>query len=140
LRRATADFLGGPKGKMLSRLEENDLDPYEFIRDFWLGVADASSEAWTAEPGGQVKYRIKDLVAIAALSKLGNTLTEQAIIQGSAGPAIRRFVLSKVARLDAVDWRKDEANPWMRAQAGFAGQIPLYETLRDWVLMNRVPK
>jgi hypothetical protein len=95
---------------------------------------------WEADPKGRVKFRIKELVAIAALAKLGNQLTEQAIIQGGQGPAIRRFVVTKAQRLDAVDWRKDEANPWTRAQAGFAGQIPLYETLRDWVLMNRAPR
>lgn len=140
LRRATADLLGGRKAKLLQRLEENHEDPYDFIETYWKGVAEACSEAWDADPKDEVRYRIKELVAIAALAKLGNTLTEQAMIQGQQGPAIRRFVLSKVTRLDAVDWRKDEDNQWMRAQAGFAGQIPLYETLRDWVLMNRAPR
>jgi DGQHR domain-containing protein len=139
LRRATSDFVGGPKARLLDRLSENDIDAYEFIRDYWNAVRDASSEAWEADPKGTVKYRIKELVAIAALAKLGNTLTEQAIIQGNSGPKIRRFVIEKVQRLDAVDWRKDESNPWMRAQAGFAGQIPLYETLKDWVLLNKLP-
>jgi hypothetical protein len=124
---------------MLERLIEHDLDPYLFTRDYWRSVAEACSEAWDADPKGEPKYRIKELVAIGALAKLGNTLTEQAIIQGQHGPRIDAFVKSKVMRLSSVDWTKSDDNPWMRAQAGFAGRDRLYETLKDWVLLGKQP-
>lgn len=137
LRRSTADFFGGPRARTFERLTEHDIEPYEFIRDYWKGVAEACSEAWTADPKAETKFRIKELVAIGALAKLGNTLTEQAIIQGKSGPRVRDYVLDKVTKLSAVDWTKSDENPWMRAQAGFAGRDRLYETLKDWVLLGK---
>lgn len=139
LRRSTADFFGGPKARLLQRLEEHHIDPYHFARDYWAAVVEACSEAWEADPKGQPRYRIRELVAIGALAKLGNTLTEQAIIQGFAGPRTRNYVLEKASRLSTVDWTKDDGNPWMRAQAGFAGRESLYEILKDWVLLGKQP-
>jgi hypothetical protein len=78
-------------------------------------------------------------VAIGALAKLGNTLAEQAIIQGHHGPRIASFIADKATRLSSVDWTKADDNPWMRAQAGFAGRDRLYETLKDWVLLGKQP-
>jgi len=31
------------------------------------------------------------------------------------------------------DWEKADNNPWMKSQAGFAGQKDLYEGLYQWV-------
>jgi DGQHR domain-containing protein len=139
LRRSTTDFFGGPKARLLERIIEEGIDPYTFSRDYWRAVIEACSEAWQADPAGPVKYRIKELVAIAALAKLGATLTEQAIIQGQHGAKIAKFVAEKATRLSSVDWTKDDTNQWMRPQAGFAGQTPLYEILKDWVLLGRQP-
>jgi DGQHR domain-containing protein len=125
LRRSTTDFFGGPKAKLLERLAEEEVNPFEFVRDYWRVVIDACSEAWLADPTGPVRYRIKELVAIAALAKLGSTLTEQAIIQGKHGPKIAGFVADKASRLSSVDWTKDDSNPWMRPQAGFAAARPI---------------
>jgi hypothetical protein len=47
--------------------------------------------------------------------------------------------LEKVNKLSAVDWEKRPDSPWMRSQAGFAGQGPLFETLKDWIFLNKVP-
>ena len=98
-----------------------------------------AEEAWNADPKSETKYRIKELVAIGALAKLGNTLTEQAIIQGNNGPRLRAYVLDKTTRLSSVNWTKDDDNEWMRAQAGFAGRDRLDEILKDWVLLGKQP-
>ena len=38
-----------------------------------------------------------------------------------------------------VNWKKEEGNPWMRSQAGFAGQKELYEVLHLWVYNDKEP-
>jgi hypothetical protein len=41
--------------------------------------------------------------------------------------------------LSEVDWAKEEGNPWMASQAGFAGQKELYTMLHNLVYLGQKP-
>ena len=44
------------------------------------------------------------------------------------------------SKLKAVDWTKDENNPWMRAASGWAGLKHLYGVLYGWVYADISPR
>jgi hypothetical protein len=49
------------------------------------------------------------------------------------------WMATEVSKLSEVDWEKREGNPWMRSQAGFAGQKELYGILIDLVYLGKRP-
>jgi DGQHR domain-containing protein len=147
LRRSTANMF--PE-ELLSRLEALDSDlPAKLAKRYWKHVAETCREAWTGNPSSRVvedsitgerrtvpiKYRIKDLVGVAALAKLGKDIITSQI--ESRGDSHRLETL--VDKLSDVDWEKRDDNPWMRSQAGFAGQKELYGMLHALVYSDEVP-
>jgi len=119
-------------------------------KNFWRVVSEVFPEAWTEEQrktqlddgswantgdtvtvGGKkrklpaVQYRLKDLVGVASLSKIGGEILAEA--QGNADPD--GYVRQQVEKLSDVNWVKSPDNKWAGGQAGFAGQKGLYEAL-----------
>lgn len=148
LRRSTASMF--PK-ETLDRMDAAEIDIDKVARDYWRQVYDACSTAWDNEPliekdeDGEivtipVKYRIKELVGVAALAKLGGTIISSALEHEDFDQHVTR----RVRRLNAVNWEKPTEgraiNPWMQdAQAGFAGQSGLYNVLYRWVYLDKHP-
>ena len=105
-------------------------------------------EAWTGEPSTEevedtltgdirtvkIQYRIKDLVGVSALAKLGKD-----IITSDLESKEPKRLEELTSKLMEVNWKKEEGNPWMRSQAGFAGQKDLYEVLHQWVYNDKEP-
>ena len=147
LRRSTTSMF---TKETLDRLESRGIDVDEVARYYWRLVSEACPEAWNDvqgigldEDGNEVviprKYRIRELVGVASLAKLGGAIINSALEHDDFQERMRTMV----RRLSAVDWEKpaegNPANPWMMSQAGFAGQADLYTTLYRWVYMNRAP-
>lgn len=137
--------------ELLDRLEAANMDPHQVARDYWALVADTCAEAWNAEPRERLdengdlveytpKYRIKELVGVAALAKLGKDIISSSLEH----PNFSSRMKALVGVLAEVDWEKvnlshGERNPWMASQAGFAGQADLYKTLYAWVYTGKKP-
>lgn len=148
LRRSSASMF---PSELLGRLEAKGLDVDDVAREYWALVAGACSEAWndeertrTDDDGNEVayrpKYRIKELVGVASLAKLGKDIITSALEHPNFDVRMKSLVDS----LSEVDWEKvnlekDERNPWMASQAGFAGQADLYKTLYAWVYYGKKP-
>ncbi|SFR84258.1 DGQHR domain-containing protein [Agromyces sp. CF514] len=148
LRRSSASMF---PSELLGRLEAADKDVDGIARTYWALVAQACAEAWNGEArlrldedGNSVeyspKYRIKELVGVASLAKLGKDIITSALEH----PNFNERMKSLVGALSDVDWEKvnlekDERNPWMASQAGFAGQADLYKTLYAWVYYGKKP-
>lgn len=148
LRRSSASMF---PSELLGRLEAAGKDVDEVARMYWALVAEVCTEAWNAETrtrtdedGNLVeytpKYRIKELVGVASLAKLGKDIITSALEH----PNFYERMKSLVGALSEVDWEKvnlerDERNPWMASQAGFAGQSDLYKTLYAWVYYGKKP-
>lgn len=147
LRRSTANMF--PE-ELLSRLEALDSElPIKLAKRYWKHVSETCREAWTGRPSFRItedpitgersevpiKYRIKDLVGVAALAKLGkDIITSQ--IEARGEPQRLENLVDKLAD---VDWEKRDENPWMRSQAGFAGQKELYGMLHALVYSDEIP-
>jgi DGQHR domain-containing protein len=146
LRRSTANMF--PE-ELLSRLEGIDADlPAKLAKRYWRLVSEACKEAWNGIPDTKqetdevtgevvtrtVKYRIKDLVGVAALAKLGKDIITSQIDSGD-----KSRMEDLVDKLSHVDWEKREGNPWMASQAGFAGQKDLYHMLHKHVYRDESP-
>ena len=148
LRRSTASMF---PSELIGRLEAKGTNIEKVARDYWAMVAATCSEAWNEESrtrpdeDGNVveykpKYRIKELVGVAALAKLGKDI----ITSSLEHPNPTERMKSLVGALSEVDWEKvnlseNERNPWMASQAGFAGQADLYKTLYAWVYYGKKP-
>ncbi len=148
LRRSTAAML--PSG-LIERIGAKGLNVDKVARDYWRLVADTCPAAWNDEPlmgmdedGNSVemprKYRIKELVGVASLARLGADIIASALEHDSFDQRLGALT----SRLSEVDWEKrsnEEArNPWMQSQAGFAGQSDLYNVLFRWVYLNERPE
>ncbi len=146
LRRSTSHMF---PSTLLERLRNIDPNlPTSLAKRYWKAVSEACTEAWSGEPSEMevidpetgdavvvpIKYRLKDLVGVAALSKLGANII-QSQIDGNQANRLEQLA----AKLADVNWAKDAANPWMRSQAGFAGQKDLYEMLYRLVYMDERP-
>lgn len=148
LRRATSQMF--PE-RLLKRLDALRLDPKDTAKKYWEMVSKACWAAWTEKPryvldqnGNQVEekihYRLKDLVGVASLAKLGEDIMSTSL--DKAGNDTSKFFESladMISKLGAVDWEKGDDNPWMRGQAGFAGQKELYEVLYNLVYLDQQP-
>lgn len=124
---------------------------YELVKAYWTAIAETFSDAWedvqplvqmpdgsTVIGGGtwenedgdvvkvpRTQYRIKELVGVAALAKLGGDILAEAL-----GNTDRlNYVSREVEKLADVNWEKRDDNPWVKSQAGFAGQKDLYEAI-----------
>lgn len=144
LRRSSASMF--PK-EILDRLDGRGLDVDEVARSYWGTVAEYCSVAWDDTPGIEVDadgneievkrhYRIKELVGVASLARLGKDIIASALEHENFDK--KMSVLT--ARLGDVDWEKGKTNPWMASQAGFAGQADLYAVLYRWVYLGKDPE
>ena len=146
LRRSTLNMFPAELYNRLVALDE-DL-PLKLAKRYWAEVAESCKEAWFEDPGtrtevdpatGQsaevkIKYRIKDLVGVASLAKLGKDIVTS---QLDSGEGDRLDQLTR--KLAEVDWEKRADNVWMRSQAGFAGQKELHLTLHRLVFSDLRP-
>lgn len=148
LRRSSASMF---PSELLGRLEAAGKDVDDVARMYWRAVAEACEEAWTGatrtrinEDGEEVeyapKYRIKELVGVASLARLGKDI----ITSSLEHPNFEERLRTLVSALRQVDWEKvnldhNERNPWMASQAGFAGQSDLYKILYAWVYVGKKP-
>lgn len=145
VRRSTGQMF--PK-ELLERLASAQMSPEDVAVKYWSLVAKACSIAWNDTPrvvvndDGEdveepVKYRIKELVGLAALSKLGQNIITSALEHNDFDKRMEMLV----NKLEAVDWEKSRENPWMaRQQAGFAGQPELHSMLYRWVYSGIRPR
>jgi DGQHR domain-containing protein len=147
LRRSTSNMF---PSQVLDRLFALDDEfPLKYAKRYWAAVADACAEAWKGIPDKRIvvdpdtgiesvekiKYRIKDLVGVASLAKLGKDVITTHIDSGQANK-----LEEMVNKLTDVDWEKSPSNPWMRSQAGFAGQKDLYNLLYKLVYNDVAPE
>ena len=146
LRRSTGNMF---PVSLLDRIRRTDPElPAHLAKRFWTAVSKACPEGWTGQPAKRtvydqdrgeevdqpIKYRLKDLVGVASLARLG-----QDIIKTHLDAGAENKLEDLVSKLSAVDWEKDQKNPWMQSQAGFAGQKELYEVLYGLVYSDIVP-
>ncbi len=122
--------------------------PLKYAKRYWKAVSETCVEAWSCHPSTReetdqatgetrtvpIHYRLKDLVGVASLAKLGKDIITTHIDSGDA-----KRLDELVAKLVEVDWEKSPSNPWMRSQAGFAGQKELYEMLNRLVYSDVKP-
>lgn len=148
LRRATSQMF--PE-RLLKRLDSVRLDPKDTAKKYWELVSKACWAAWTEKPryvlgedGNQIEekvhYRLKDLVGVASLAKLGEDIMSTSLDKaGNNTDLFFDSLADLISKLGAVDWEKGDRNPWMRGQAGFAGQKELYEVLYNLVYLDQQP-
>lgn len=145
VRRSTGQMF--PK-ELLERLTTAERSPEEVSVKYWSLVAEACAVAWNDTPRTvvndegddeivPVKYRIKELVGLAGLSKLGQNIITSALEHADFDKRMAELV----GKLKEVDWEKSPDNPWMsRQQAGMAGQPGLHTTLYRWVYSGIRPR
>jgi len=146
LRRSMSNMY--PK-ELLDRLTAIDEGlPLKYAKRYWLLVSEACREAWFGIPATKnetdpvtgdirevpIKYRIKDLVGVASLARLGKDIVQTHIDSGKS-----HKIDELAGKLVEVDWEKDPKNPWMRSQAGFAGQKEMYLMLHGLVYSGKKP-
>lgn len=147
LRRATGDMF---PSRVLERLDQRGFTAERVAKKYWELVSKACAPAWTDTPryvendeGEQVeeavKYRLKDTVGVAAVSKLGQDIVNTSLDRTEKMDEFWDVMAEMVAKLGAVDWEKRKNNPYTSTSAGFGGQRVLYEVLYDLVYLNRAP-
>jgi DGQHR domain-containing protein len=143
LRRSSVSMF--PK-EILDRLDTRGLDADQIARDYWRTVAAACPDAWNAVPGIEPdengddvevprSYRIKELVGVASLARLGKDIIASALEHDD----FNTKMIMLTGRLNDVDWEKRKGNEWMASQAGFAGQADLYTVLYRWLYLSKLP-
>lgn len=148
LRRATSQMF--PE-RTLDRLRARKLPPKDVAKKYWKMVANACENAWLEKTRmvrdldsdqlveEKVSYRLKDLVGVASLAKLGQDVITSCIEKSNDDEEFFEVMADLVGRLSEVDWEKGKHNPWMASQAGFAGQKDLYEILYKLVYLGESP-
>jgi len=143
LRRSSVSMF--PK-EILDRIDERGFDAEKVARDYWRTVAVACEDAWNPEPSVTVgedgedvvekrSYRIKELVGVASLARLGKDIIASALEHDDFDTKMSTLT----SRIGSVDWEKRKGNEWMASQAGFAGQADLYSVLYRWVYLSKMP-
>lgn len=141
LRRSTANML---TAELISRLETAAIDPVQIEKGYWRMVSQACSQAWNGmtrtvtDDTGRVSedvipFRIKELVGVASLARLGKDVITSAMELRSFEPDLEITMSDLISKLSEVDWEKRSNNPWVASQAGFAGQKELYTLLYNLV-------
>lgn len=147
LRRSVGDLL---PAKVIGRLEDRGYIPSNVAKRFWGLIAKACAPAWTEQPRWvenenreqveePVKYRLKDVVGVAAVSLLGADILLTALDKSTKDEDFWDIVSEYVSKLAAVDWEKRKNNPWMATSAGFGGQRQLYDMLYALVYTDQQP-
>lgn len=147
LRRATGNML---TTRLVSRLQDRKLRPDKVAKRYWQMVAQACAVAWdeqekeviddegfiVMEP---VKYKLKDLAGMGAVSRLGQDILTSALEKSLTEEDFNSAMADLVSRLGAVDWEKRPDNPWVSTSAGFAGASGLYKMLFSLVYLDAPP-
>lgn len=147
LRRSTGNMLNE---KLIGRLEARGFNVENVAKKYWELVARASGNAWNDRPRlvetedgtteeVDTKYRLKDLVGVAAVSKLGADILNTSIDRSKTEEDFWSSAADLVSRLGQVDWEKRPGNAWMSSGAGFAGMGILYNMLYDLVYLDKAP-
>ena len=146
LRRSTGNML---HERLIARLQNRGFDVENVAKTYWQLVARASANAWNDRPrlvetaeGSEevnVKYRMKDLVGVAAVSRLGADILNTALDKSKTTEEFWSAVAETVSRLGEVDWTKEKGNPYMATSAGFAGMGDLYQILYKLVYLGEAP-
>lgn len=147
LRRSVGDLL---PSRVITRLEDRGYIPSNVAKRFWGLVAKACAPAWNEQPRfvenesrelveEPVKYRMKDVVGVAAISLLGADILITSLDKSTNDETFWDTVAEYVSRLGAVDWEKRKNNPYMATSAGFGGQRQLYEILYALVYTEKEP-
>lgn len=144
LRRSTSNMFSV---ELLSRLKAKGHKPEQVAKSFWSMVSTACATAWNDTPRtvldpatGDVKeepvdYRLKELVGVASVAKLGRDIVTSALEHEDFDGKMAELV----SMLSEVDWEKRDNNPWVRSQAGMAGQKELYTMLYELVYLGERP-
>jgi DGQHR domain-containing protein len=146
LRRSTSNMF---TGELVSRIKGLGGSPTEYAKSYWEMVSKVCHEAWQETASRtivdsldsddvkeeKIEYRLKELVGVASLAKLGKDIITSALEHKNP----QEKMLDLVSRLSEVDWEKRKDNPWMASQSGFAGQKELYVMLYDLVYLNKRP-
>lgn len=147
LRRSTGNML---HENLVNRLGGRGFDIENVAKNYWQLVARASGNAWNDRPRlveqedgtteeVNVKYRMKDLVGVAAVSRLGADLLNTSLDKSKTTEEFWSSVAELVSKLGEVDWTKEKGNPYMATSAGFAGMGDLYKILYDLVYLGKAP-
>ena len=106
---------------LLTRLSAIDESlPLKYAKKYWQQVSEACAEAWNGTPDTRTvidsdtsepreeksKYRIKDLVGVASLAKLGQNVIQTRIDSGEADK-----LDSLVSKLVEFDWEIKDLRP-----------------------------
>jgi DGQHR domain-containing protein len=144
IRRSTQNMFSA---ELIGRLRARGLSPEKVAKDYWGMVAEANPDAWNKRPRDEVdpdtgelievpvSYRLKELVGVASVAKLGKDILTSAL----EATHFNDRMSDLVSLLGEVDWEKREGNPWMASQAGFAGQKELYTMLHNLVYLGIKP-
>ncbi len=144
LRRSTQNMF---PTELVGRLRAKDLSPEQVAKQYWSMVAEACPDAWNDRLREEVdpvtgdllevdvNYRLKELVGVASVAKLGKDI----ITSSLEAVHFDERMSDLVSLLSEVDWVKEEGNPWMASQAGFAGQKDLYTMLHNLVYLGVKP-
>lgn len=136
--------------RILGRLEDKDYSPDEVAKRFWELVSKACYPAWSNEPRWvenesqelveePVQYRLKDVVGVSAISKLGQDIINTALDKSKNVEEFWDVMAEYISKLGEVDWEKRRNNPYMATSAGFGGQGQLYEILYNLVYLGKAP-
>jgi len=150
MRRSTANMF---PAELLGRLEVAGIDPLaDIAKPFWAKISSMFPNAWngttrtvTDEDTGAsheeaVPYRLKELVGVASLARIGRDIIASAIDANQEfGVPLDKALETKMAPLSHVDWEKRPDNKYMASQAGFAGQSQLYAILYKLVYEKTDP-
>jgi len=149
LRRSTANmFPAELMGRIVAK--EGLEGPAKYAKVYWSMVADACQSAWEERPritknddtGEAIEvpamYRLKELVGVAALARLGKDIITSAM-DASRFVKFEGTMSDLVSKLSEVDWEKRDNNPWVASEAGFAGQRELYQMLYQLVYNDVKP-
>jgi len=118
LRRSTANMF---PAELVGRIEASGESPIIHAKQYWRTVSQACAGAWDERPDVivnsdgeteevQVPYRLKELVGVAALARLGKDIIVSAI-ERSPFRNQQDTVVDYVSKLSEVDWRKSDQQP-----------------------------
>jgi DGQHR domain-containing protein len=147
LRRSTGGML---KERILNRIEARGLNPERVVKVYWEMVSKACAAAWQDRPvytedakgeteEVQVKYRLKELVGVSAVSLLGADIISTSLDKTSNNEDFWGVMSEYVGKLAEVDWIKSRNNPFTATSAGFGGSTHLYSILYALVYEDRLP-
>jgi DGQHR domain-containing protein len=140
LRRSTSNMF---PAELIGRIDARGESPVSYAKTYWQMVAEVCSVAWDEHPAVSVdengdaqekpvQYRLKELVGVASVARLGKDIVTSALEVAQYRKTDDTMV-DYVSKLFEVDWRKHEQNPWVATQAGFSGQRDLYTMLYNLV-------